>query len=136
MDDAERQMLTDLRHVLLHLHKTLLDWERVAYDRQYGRTTPGELLSIVMRDPHFAWLHPLSELIVRIDSMLDVEHPEPRAEVEAILRQARTLILPDASGTAYAQRYHTALQDLPDAVVAHGRVAAVLKQAGKKETHH
>src|SRR6187551_3834928 len=68
MDDAERQMLRDLRHLLLHLHKTLLDWERVAYDRQQGRTTPGELLSIVMRDPHFAWLHPLSGLIVRIDT--------------------------------------------------------------------
>jgi hypothetical protein len=136
MDDAERQMLIDLRHVLLHLHKTLLDWERVAYDRQHGRTTPGELLSIVMRNPHFAWLHPLSGLIVRIDTMLDVEHPEPRAEVDAILRQARMLIAPDASGTAYAQRYHTALQELPDAVVAHGQVAAVLKHAGKKETHH
>ena len=136
MTHAERELLTDLRRVLLHLHKTLLDWERVAYDRRHGRASPGELLAIVMRDPHFAWLHPLSELIVRIDTMLDVEHPEPRAEVEAILRQARTLILPDASGTAYAQRYHTALQDLPDAVVAHGRVAAVLKQVGKKETHH
>jgi len=136
MDDADRQLLTDLRRALLHLHKTLLDWERVAYDRQHGRTPPGELLSIVMRDPHFAWLHPVSELIVRIDTMLDVEHPEPRAEMEAIVRQARTLIAPDASGSPYAQRYHTALQDHADAVVAHGQVAAVLKQVGRKETPH
>jgi hypothetical protein len=136
MDDAERQLLTELRRVLLHLHKTLLDWERVAYDRRHGRTPPGELLSIVMRDPHFAWLHPVSELIVRIDTMLDVEHPEPRVEMDAILRQARALIAPDASGSGYAQRYHTALQDHPDAVVAHGQVAAVLKQVGKKDTLH
>jgi len=134
MYDAERQLLTELRRALLHLHKTLLDWERVAYERQQGeRTSPGELLSIVMRDPHFAWLHPLSELIVRIDTMLDVEHPEPHAEVEAILKQARALIAPDATGSVYAQRYHTALQDHPDAVVAHGKVAALLKQVGKKE---
>ena len=137
MNDAERQLLMDLRRELLHLHKTLLDWERVAYERQQGqRTPPGELLSVVMRDPHFAWLHPLSELIVRIDTMLDVEHPEPHAEVEAILRQARTLIVPDAGGSVYAQRYDTALQDHPDAVVAHGQVAAVLKQTGKKVTTH
>ena len=134
MYDAERQLLTALRRALLHLHKTLLDWERVAYDRQRGeRTPPGELLSIVMRDPQFAWLHPLSELIVRIDTMLDVEHPEPHAEVEAIVRQARALIAPDAESSGYGQRYHTALQDHPDAVVAHGQVAALLKQAGKKE---
>lgn len=136
MDDADRQSLTELRRVLLHLHKTLLDWERVAYEREHGRTLPGELLSIVMRDPHFAWLHPVSELIVRIDTMLDVEHPEPRAEMDAIVRQARAVITPDASGSPYAQRYHTALQDHPDAVVAHGHVAAVLKQVGRKETPH
>jgi hypothetical protein len=136
MTDSERQHLVDLRRVLLHLHKTLLDWERVAYDRQHGRTSPNELLSIVMRDPHFAWLHPLSELIVRIDTMLDVEHPEPRAEVEAILRQARALVSPDESGTPYAQRYHTALQEHPDAVLAHGQVAMMLKRPARAETRH
>ena len=44
MKEAERQLLADLRHALLHLHKTLLDWERAAYDRVHGRTSPGELL--------------------------------------------------------------------------------------------
>ena len=135
MTEAERELLGDLRRVLLHLHKTLLDWERVAYDRRHGRASPAELLAIVMRDPHFAWLHPLSELIVRIDTMLDVEHPEPRAEVDAIIRQARALVVPDEAGNAYAQRYHTALQELPDAVVAHGQVTAVLKRAAKETTH-
>ena len=127
MTDTERELLGDLRRALLHLHKTLLDWERKAYDRAHGRASPGELLSIVMRDPQFAWLHPLSELIVRIDTMLDVEHPEPRAEVEAILRQARALVAPGESGTAYAQRYHAALQEVPDAVLAHRDLITLLK---------
>jgi hypothetical protein len=137
MTDTERQLLADLRRGLLHLHKILLDWERVAYDRQHGRASPGELLSIVMRDPQFAWLHPLSELIVRIDTMLDVEHPEPRTEVEAILRQARALVAPTPAAGVYAERYHTALQELPDAVVAHGQVSGVLKRAPTpRETTH
>ena len=122
----------------MHLHKTLLDWERVAYDRKQGRVSPaGELLSIVMRDPQFAWLRPLSELIVRIDTMLDVEHPEPRVEIDAIIRQARALVAPDATSGVYAERYHAALQALPDAVVAHGQVTSVLKRApaGKETTH-
>ena len=136
MTDTERQLLADLRRGLLHLHKTLLDWERVAYDRRHGRSSPpGELLSIVMRDPQFAWLHPLSELIVRIDTMLDVEHPEPRAEVEAIVRQARALVAPTPAAGVYAERYHAALQELPDAVVAHGQVSGVLKRAPKETTH-
>jgi hypothetical protein len=137
MTDSERQLLGDLRRGLLHLHKTLLDWERVAYDRKHGRASPGELLSIVMRDPQFAWLHPLSELIVRIDTMLDVEHPEPRLEVESIIRQARALVAPAAASGVYAERYHAALQELPDAVVAHGQVTGVLKRApaGKETTH-
>jgi hypothetical protein len=37
----------------------------------------------------------------------------------------------------YAERYHAALQELPDAVVAHGQVTSVLKRApGAKETTH
>lgn len=135
MNDAERALLVDLRRGLLHLHKTLLDWERAAYDRAHGRSSPGELLSIVMSDPQFAWLHPLSGLIVRIDTMLDVEHPEPRLEIDAIIRQARTLVAPDEAGTAYAQRYHAALQEHPDAVLAHGQVAAVLRKASPERTH-
>ena len=129
MTDSERDLLIDLRRVLLQLHKTLLDWERKAYDRSHGRASAAELLHIVMRDPQFGWLHPLSELIVRIDTMLDVEHPEPRVEFDAIVAQARALVIPDESGSAYAKRYHAALQDLPDAVVAHGAVTGVLKRA-------
>ena len=137
MTDTERELLVDLRHALLHLHKTLLDWERKAYDRAHGRASPAEVLSIVMRDPQFAWLHPLSELIVRIDTMLDVEHPEPRAELDAILRQARALVTPGDAGTVYAQRYRTALQEVPDAVLAHGAVSGVLKRAPvPKDTMH
>ena len=137
MTESERAWLADLRRALLQLHKTLLDWERKAYDRSHGRASPGELLAIVMRDPQFAWLHPLSELIVRIDTMLDVEHPEPRVEIEAIIRQARALVVPGDAGTVYAERYHAALQDLPDAVVAHGAVSGVLKRApGAKDITH
>ena len=132
MTEAQRQLLGDLRRVLLHLHKTLLDWERVAYDRRHGRASPGELLAIVMRDPHFAWLHPLSELIVRIDEGLEIDALDgPEIDVDWIVGQTRTYISPDESGTPYAQRYHAALQEHPDAVFAHRAVTNILKAAGK-----
>lgn len=135
MNDSERKLLGELRRGLLQLHKTLLDWERGTYERMHGRTTAGELLNLVMTDPQFAWLRPVSELIVRIDEALAAEIP---ADVDAvpIIAQARTLVVPDEAGTPYAQRYHAALQDSPDAVFAHRAVTVVLKDTGPKETLH
>lgn len=128
MDNADRSLLTDLRHALLHLHKTLLDWERAAYERVHGRTTAHLLLQAILTDPQFSWLRPLSELIVRIDEMLESEAPDVPGDVTAIVAQARALVSPRDEAGAYAQRYHTALQDHPDAVFAHRNVAQVLKK--------
>src|SRR3954463_7686811 len=129
MTDSERQLLKDLRHALLQLHKSLLEWERTAYERQHGRTSPGELLNIVMNDPQFAWLHPVSELIVRIDESLEIAALDgPEVDVDAIVAQVRTLVTPVPAGP-YAGRYHAALQEHPDAVLAHGGVTTVLKRA-------
>ena len=132
---AERHLLVDLRRTLVSLHKTLLDWERAAYDRIHGRSSPAELLATVMRDPQFAWLHPLSELIVRIDESLESDPAPARADVEAMVNQARVLVIPDEGGTAYAQRYHSALQNHPDAVFAHREVTNVLRSAPGERTH-
>ena len=135
MTGDERQLLTTLREALQHLHKTLLDWESAAYRRIHGRSSPGELLASVMRDPQFAWLHPLSELIVRIDEMMAASEVVDRGDVEAVVRQARTLVVPDEAGSTYAQRYHTALQEHPDAVFAHRAVTNVLRTAPAERTH-
>jgi len=129
MTDTEHQLLTELRRALLHLHKTLLEWERLAYERVHGRTSPGELLKIVVSDPQFAWLRPVSELIVRIDEALEAEAPDRPIDIDAIVGQARTIAAPDESGRPYAQRYHAALQEHPDAVLAHRAVTTVLKGA-------
>jgi hypothetical protein len=128
---VERGLLTDLRHALLRLHKTLLDWERAAYERFHGRVSGNALLQAIMKDPQFAWLHPMSQLIVTIDETLDNEAPDRPADVHGILAQARELVSPDESGGGYAQRYDAALQDSPDAVFAHRDVIALLK--GKRD---
>ena len=132
MKDTDRQLLTDLRRALLHLHKTLLEWERTAYERLHGRASPAELLEAIVTDPQFAWLRPVSELIVRIDEGLEIDALEgPEIDVDWIVAQTRTYISPNENGTPYAQRYHAALQDHPDAVFAHRAVTNILKAAGK-----
>ena len=127
MTDSDRQFLFDLRKSLLHLHKTLLDWERSAYERVHGRVSSAELLQATMEHPQFAWLRPISELIVRIDESVDTEPQNGPVDVEAIVARARASTAADEAGTPQSQRYHTALQEHPDAVFAHRDVANVLK---------
>jgi hypothetical protein len=134
MKESERALLGDVRKGLLNLHKTLLDWERAAYERQHGRRTAGELLNALMSDAQFAWLRPMSELIVRIDESLEIDAMEgPEIDVAAILSQVRTLVSPDANGTPYAQRYYTALQEHPDAVIKHRAVTTLLKDTSPRQ---
>ena len=127
MNDIDRQFLFDLRKALLHLHKTLLDWEQSAYERVHGRVSAAELLKAIVEDPQFVWLRPISELIVRIDTTVDSEPPAGAAEVEALVARAREITAANEAGPPHAQRYHTALQEHPDAVFAHRDVANVLK---------
>jgi len=136
MKESDRRMLGELRRALLHLHKTLLDWERAAYERVHGRTTSGELLRAIVSDAQFAWLRPVSELIVRIDASLETEDSDSVIDVDAIVTQARTIVSPDESGTPYAQRYHAALQENPDTVLAHRAVTTVLRDVKTRETLH
>ena len=137
MKDSERRLLTELRRALLPLHKTLLEWERKAYEREHGRKMgAGELLQVIMTAPQFAWLHPISEVIVRIDQALDEEAPDTTVDVDAIVVQARRLVAPDQTEKPYTERYLKALQEVPDVVVAHGKVAAILKENPAKETLH
>jgi len=126
---SDRQLLFDLRKALLHLHKTLLDWERSAYERVHGRASASVLLKVIVEDPQFAWLRPISELIVRIDETVDTETEDAPADVEALVARARAVVAADEAGPPNAQRYYAALQEHPDAVLAHRAVTKVLKEA-------
>jgi hypothetical protein len=136
MRSSDRRLLARLRDALVPLHRTLLEWERAAYERVHGRTAPAELLRATVTDPQFAWLRPVSSLIVRIDGLLEPAAMDQPADVPAIVSEARELVAPDEAGTSYAQRYHAALQQAPDVVFAHRRVTIVLREAEPQETLH
>jgi hypothetical protein len=121
-----RGHLTELRHGLLRLHKTLLDWERSAYEQLHGRQSGGELLKLLLDDPHFAWLRPISQMIVRIDEMLDADAALAEQEVSDVFAGVKELTSPNDS--AEGQRYVAALQSSPEVVFAHRDVRARLEQ--------
>jgi hypothetical protein len=132
MSDSPSAALRTLRDSLLRLHKTLLDWERSGYERTHGRQTSNAMLDALLKDPQFAWLRQLSQLVVRIDEMLEDKIPPGPGDLEAITGHIRDLTVANEAGTPYEQRYHTALQDSPDVVFAHRDVVALLK----KDTKH
>lgn len=126
MNDAERALLVELRNLLLQLHKTLIDWQRADYERVHGRLQTTQLLNVLFNDASFAWLRSMSGLIVRIDETLAAKTPEGETGTGPLVAGARELVAPEA-GSPYAQRYHAALQELPDAVLAHRDLVTLLK---------
>jgi len=115
--------LTEVRAPLLALHKSLVDAERVQYERTRGRLENAEFLKVLMEEPQFAWLKPLTALIVRLDEALEDNHDWAAAIVEL-----RRLLAPDEHGSVFQQRYAGVLQRSPDAVVNHGRTLRALRE--------
>ena len=129
--DVIEQRLTSLRNGLLALHKTLLDSERGVYERDIARIpSANELLTLVLYDPWFAWLHELSEFIVQIDEAQDAEEPPTQADAERLITQTGALLTPAENGTGFKRRYFEALQRDPDVVLAHGRMRKLLASLG------
>ncbi len=119
-----RQRLVDLRQALLNLHKALIDSERVSYEKIVGEIqSPNHFLQLLTNDPWFAWLHPLSQLIVALDEALDGKEPLTVAGGDALVRELDRLITPSESGEGFGRHYFEALQRDPDVVLAHAEVA-------------
>jgi len=128
ISQATRTRLTDLRTRLLALHKALLDDAKVAYEMDRGRiASAGVLLQLVINDPWFAWLHQVSELIVRIDAMTGADGTATESDARALFEQVDRLLLPSENGDTFARRYDEALQRQPAVVLAHGAVKRLLK---------
>jgi catechol 2,3-dioxygenase-like lactoylglutathione lyase family enzyme len=128
LSDASRQRLRDLRARLLHLHKVLLDDTRAAYELDRGRVgSNASLLQLVISDPWFAWLHSLSEMVVRIDETVEQGSPATQSDATALLDQVERLLTASESGDGFARRYYEALQRQPAVVLAHADVRRTLK---------
>ena len=127
ISEVTSQLLKDLRRSLLRLHKTLLDQETAAYEQAHGSVTRGELLQLVISHEQFAWLHTISELIVRIDEMLSSKEPVLDADAQELMAEAEGLLTPSETGSNFQRTYFDALQSEPDAVLAHREVMQLFK---------
>lgn len=128
LDGATQKKLVELRTALLALHKALLDDAKGAYELDRGRiASAGALLQLVIHDPWFAWLHQVSEVVVRIDEMTAPDAKTAEAEARVLLEQVDRLLVPSETGDTFARRYYEAIQRQPAVVLAHGAVKKLLK---------
>lgn len=128
-----RQQLTEIREALLHLHKTLLESERISYEAAFGKiTSPYHFLQLLTNDPWFAWLAPVTHLITAVDEMLDAKEPLTAAGVDSAVQQARTLLVASENGEGFSRHYDEALQRTPDVVFAHAATAKLIRPMSKK----
>lgn len=119
-----RQQLKELREIVLTLHKALLDSERTAYELIHGPVpSPSAFLQLLIGDPWFSWLQPVTTLIVQIDETLAAKKP-PAADREFIqlIGDTRALLSPSRNESEFWKRYNIALQRDPGVAVLHQQV--------------
>ena len=122
-DTPARQKMVALREKLLRIHKTLLEMERRDYEKVHGKVNAGELFRLVVGDPQFAWLHSISEFVVRIDEMLAGEKEITDKDSADSVSLARKMFLPSETGDAFQRQYFDALQKDPAVVMEHAELA-------------
>ena len=129
---------------LVALHAALLDFERQAYEETHGPTQAAELLRLLLNDPYFAWLRPLSGIIAQIDEALDPRQALDPREPALDPREARDSREPSTDNDinsffeatqrllrsgeigAFQTKYREALQLSPEVVMAHANVVKIL----------
>jgi hypothetical protein len=118
LNDETRQKLKDLSKALLRLHKTLLDAAKAEYEEKNG-TIAGvsEYLQLVLDDPHFAWLRKISTLVALVDEAVSLRRAASETEALALLDEARILLNFKDEDKVFNDKFQTALQKNPDAVL-------------------
>jgi hypothetical protein len=126
---ADAQRLSKVRHALVSLHKALVEYDRQRYEKTVGPIrSPNHFLELLTTDPWFAWMHPLSQLIVSMDEALDEKEPLTLITVDALVKQASLLLAPTESGKGFSKHYFDALQDEPDVVLAHAEATRSMRR--------
>jgi hypothetical protein len=117
---ALRAALRELSKALLPLHRALIEAARDDYAFAYGKIVgPAELLQLITDDPFFAWLKPMTALIVEIDEMA-------RVDFEADAARAVAARVEQLFEGAFSERYMPLLQRDVDAAVAHAAIRRAL----------
>jgi hypothetical protein len=129
--DPRRRIMRSIRESMVQLHGALIIAEQQTYERLSGPVPSTEvLLDLLQKDPWFTWLHPIADLLVRIDTLLEDETCDITDEnVAHLMREVDALLHPSLQGEGFERAYYEALDRAPDVVLAHFRVRKLLPKA-------
>lgn len=127
-NQAARSKLVQIRNIVLTLHKALLDSERTSYEIVNGPIgSPGAFLQLLISNPWFAWLQPMTNLIVLIDETLAAKNPPAEATVlEQLIGDTRALLSASSGSDGFWKRYAAVLQRDPGVAVLHAQITREL----------
>jgi hypothetical protein len=120
-----RERLKEIRERLLSLHKALLDSERTSYEIVHGKiASPGAFLQLLINDARFAWLQPVTTLLVQIDEALAAKNPPAdERQFEQLITDTRALLSPSREVNGFWKHYASALERDPGVAVLHEDLA-------------
>lgn len=129
--DPARERLKEVRETLLVLHKALLDSERTSYEIVNGPiASPAAFLQLLINDSRFAWLRPITTLLVQIDETLAAMKPPASAkEFEQLLADTRALLSPSREVDSFWKHYAGALERDPAVALHHANLERQLTVA-------
>lgn len=129
--DPRRRAVLTIRESLIGLHGALILAEQQSYERLSGPVKSMEaLIELLQKHPWFTWLHPIADLLVRIDHLLQDDSCDITGEnVEHLLEEIGRLLHPSVEGEGFERAYYEALERAPDVVLAHFRVRKLLTEA-------
>ncbi len=119
--DPARERLSEIRETLLTLHKALLDSERTSYEMVNGPIgSPGAFLQLLINDNRFAWLRPVTTLLVQIDETLAAKKPPATSkDFEQLIADTRALLSPSREANGFWKRYASAVKRDPGVALHH-----------------
>ncbi len=128
LNDETRQNLKDLSKSLLRLHKVLLEGTKNDYEAKNGAISgANQYLQLVLDDPHFSWLRKFSSLVALIDEATSPRRPATENDAQTLLGEAKKLLNFEDADEDFNDKFQTALQNNPDAVVNHNNALGLLK---------
>jgi len=120
---ARRSTLREISRLLLPLHRSLIEAARGDFAFAYQPVEkPSHLLQLLNEHPFFAWLKPMTSLIVDIDEMSRTDF-EP-VQYEEIVKRVESLV-GNGANAGFTAHYVPMLQRDVDVAIAH----AALRQA-------
>ncbi|WP_455388656.1 hypothetical protein [Petrachloros mirabilis] len=129
--NLRRRTILSIRESLVGLHGALIVAEQLTYESINGPVESIDtLLLLLQKDPWFTWLHPIADLLVRIDHVLEDDSCDITDEnVEHFICEIDRLLHPSVEGDGFERAYYEALDRAPDVVLAHFRVRKLLPKA-------